>query len=194
MKPFRPPFWTPVSYRSVSGARGETSSSRRSAASRYACGCAMSAPEREPSLAIRTLGPKNTLGGDTFAPSSDPVSIPHAIENRGVATRIERNWNPQVGGAFQRLPQVTGSARLNLSRWRHGFKSRWDYAGQSPYRGLAWAYGPALAPARPRGPHVAGCLPVWGLSGGQKRRSSSIPQAGRPRHRVTRPRNTVRRP
>jgi hypothetical protein len=32
-----------------------------------------------------------------------------------------------VNGLIPLPPQVTGSARLNLSRWRHGFKSRWDY-------------------------------------------------------------------
>jgi hypothetical protein len=56
----------------------------------------------------------------------DPVSIPHDIENRGVATRIDQQRNPQVSGAFQRSTQVTESARLNLSRWRHGFEPRWD--------------------------------------------------------------------
>jgi hypothetical protein len=55
----------------------------------------------------------------------DPVSIPHDIENRRVATRIDQERNPQVSGAFQRSPQVTGSARLNLSRWRHGFEPHW---------------------------------------------------------------------
>jgi hypothetical protein len=35
-----------------------------------------------------------------------------------------------------------------LSRWRHGFKSRWDYAGQRPCPGFTRASGPALAPRR----------------------------------------------
>jgi hypothetical protein len=28
---------------------------------------------------------------------------------------------------FSGPPQVTESARFNLSRWRHGFEPRWDY-------------------------------------------------------------------
>ena len=56
-----------------------------------------------------------------------PVSIPHDIENRGVATGIDWELNPHVRGLFPPPPQVTELARVNLSRWRHGFKSRWDY-------------------------------------------------------------------
>jgi len=66
-------------------------------------------------------------GGCSLGHPFDPVTIPHDIENRGVATRIDQERNPQVSGAFQRSPQVRGSARLNLSRWRHGFEPRWDY-------------------------------------------------------------------
>ena len=66
-------------------------------------------------------------GGCSLGHPFDPVTIPHDIENRRVATRIDQERNPQVSGAFQRSPQVTGSARLNLSRWRHEFEPRWDY-------------------------------------------------------------------
>jgi hypothetical protein len=72
-------------------------------------------------------------GGYSLGHPFDPVSIPHDIEKRGVATRIDQERNPQVSGAFQPSPQVTESARLNLSRWRHGFEPRWDYAGQRWY-------------------------------------------------------------
>ena len=53
--------------------------------------------------------------------------LSHDNQDRGVATRIDQERNPQVSGAFQRSPQVTESARLDLSRWRHGFEPRWDY-------------------------------------------------------------------
>jgi hypothetical protein len=52
------------------------------------------------------------------------------IENRGVATGIDEEQNQQVSDPFPPPPQVTESARLNLSRWRHGFEPRWDYQGK----------------------------------------------------------------
>jgi hypothetical protein len=39
--------------------------------------------------------------------------------------------SPQISRPFRVPPQVTGLARHNLPRWRHGFKSRWDYGGWS---------------------------------------------------------------
>ena len=60
----------------------------------------------------------------------DPVNIPQDIENRPVATGIDQETESSGQRPFSGSPQVTGSARLNLSRWRHGFKSRWDYKGE----------------------------------------------------------------
>ncbi len=77
---------------------------------------------------IRTFSPKS-YGRVVVAPPQprDPVSIPHDVKNRGVGTGIDQELNPQVSRPLRVPPQVTESARLNLSRWRHGFKSRWDY-------------------------------------------------------------------
>ena len=72
-------------------------------------------------------------GGCSAPPPFDPVSIPHDIEKRGVATGIDQERNPQVSGPIPPPPQVTEPARLNLSRWRHGFKSRWDYQGNRSF-------------------------------------------------------------
>jgi hypothetical protein len=109
--------------------------------------CYARACSRTPSA--RPRRPKtDAKGGCSLGHPFDPVTIPHDIENRGVATRIDQERNPQVSGAFQRSPQVTGSARLNLSRWRHGFEPRWDYPGQRPYSGATRTCGPALAPRR----------------------------------------------
>jgi hypothetical protein len=55
------------------------------------------------------------------------VNIPHDIENRGVATGIDEELNQQVSDPFPPPPQVRELARLNLSRWRHGFEPRLDY-------------------------------------------------------------------
>jgi hypothetical protein len=63
------------------------------------------------------------------------VSIPHDIEKRRVTTGTDPEPDPQVNGLIPLPPQVTGSARPNLSRWRHGFKSRWDYERKVPGQG-----------------------------------------------------------
>jgi hypothetical protein len=43
------------------------------------------------------------------------------------------------------------SPSRTLPRWRHGFKSCWDYAGHRPFPGVLSTSGPALAPRRARG-------------------------------------------
>ena len=111
-------------------------------------------------------------GGCSLGHPFDPVTIPHDIENRGVATRIDQERNPQVSGAFQRSPQVTGSARLNLSRWRHGFEPRWDYQEtrrSGVLSGLASRAARSLVPHSSRsGPHH---VTQWrGRCPGQRRR------------------------
>ena len=42
-----------------------------------------------------------------------------------------RAQNPQVRGRVRSSSQVVKPAPRTLSRWRHGFEPRWDYAGQS---------------------------------------------------------------
>jgi hypothetical protein len=95
-----------------------------------------------------------------------PLFIPHDNENRGVATRIDQERNPQVSGAFQRSPHVTESARLNLSWWRHRSTSPWDYlrpalivaehchGRMAPDRYRVWD----TRQARKDGPAVGSCL------------------------------------
>src|SRR6266511_2412779 len=105
---------------------------------------------------IRVLRPRpDEKGGCSAPPPSDPVSIPQDIEKRGVTTGTDPEPYPQVNGPFRPPLQVMEPARLNLSRWRHGFKSRWDYAGQRPCSGVPMASGPALAPRRTRGRHTS---------------------------------------
>jgi hypothetical protein len=69
--------------------------------------------------------------------SGDPVFIPHDVEKRGVLTRIDPEPNSQVSDPFPPPPQVTDSARLNLSRWRHGFEPRWDYEWKTRGQGTS---------------------------------------------------------
>src|SRR5215216_3116880 len=78
--------------------------------------------------------------------------MPHLsrrIENRGGATRIDQELNPPVSGTFQRPPQVTESARLNHSRWRHGFEP----VGTTQVRGYIRASCERVASHWPRGAH-----------------------------------------
>jgi hypothetical protein len=60
--------------------------------------------------------------------------------------RVGRVPDPQVTEQIRVSVQVEGSTLGTLSRWRHGFKSRWDHAGQRSCPGLTRASGPALAP------------------------------------------------
>jgi hypothetical protein len=62
-----------------------------------------------------------------------------------------REANPQVDDHLMATPQVAESPSGTLSRWRHGFKSRWDYSGQGHVQG---SRGP-VAPHWPRGVHRA---------------------------------------
>jgi len=39
----------------------------------------------------------------------DPANIPHDVEDRGVATRIDQEPNPQISGPFWPPPQVADS-------------------------------------------------------------------------------------
>jgi hypothetical protein len=44
---------------------------------------------------------------------------------------LRRAANPQVGEHLTASPQVVLSVSRTLSRWRHGFKSRWDYEAET---------------------------------------------------------------
>jgi hypothetical protein len=79
----------------------------------------------------------NRKGGCSHTRPGDPVNILHDIEDRGVATGIDQELMPQVSGPIPPAPLVTEPARLNLSRWRHGFKSRWDYKCKAPGQGTS---------------------------------------------------------
>ena len=62
-------------------------------------------------------------GGCSLGHPFDPVFIPHDSENRGVATRIDQERNPQVSGTFQRSPR---------SRNRPGSTSQGRDTGSNP--------------------------------------------------------------
>ena len=49
--------------------------------------------------------------GSKRAAPGEPVFIPHDVENRGVATGIDQEPNPQISGTFPPPPQVIDSAR-----------------------------------------------------------------------------------
>jgi hypothetical protein len=78
---------------------------------------------------IRELAWSEDRGKVVVVPGApdNPVNIPHDIEYRGLATGIDQKLNPEVSGGIRPSPQVTESARLSLSRGRHGFEPRWDY-------------------------------------------------------------------
>jgi hypothetical protein len=64
---------------------------------------------------------------------------------------LRREAYSQVDEHLMASPQVVELALGTLSRWRHGFEPRWDYAGQGHVQG---SRGP-VAPHWPRGVHRA---------------------------------------
>src|SRR6266545_3363804 len=53
--------------------------------------------------------------------------IPRDNEKRGVPTQTDPEPKHEVSAPSRSPPLVRESAGFTLSRWRHGFKSRWDY-------------------------------------------------------------------
>jgi hypothetical protein len=98
------------------------------------------------------LEPGERYEAFTLRPSR-PAFVPRTTGRRQETVGTAGASNPQVRDSIRASPLVAKSAPRTLSRWRHGFKSRWDYAGQRPYRGVTRANGPALAPRRTRGRH-----------------------------------------
>jgi hypothetical protein len=97
----------------------------------------------------RRASEADAKGGCTLGAAANPVSIPHVIEKRGVTTGIDPEPNRQVDGLIPLPPQVTRSARLNLSRWRHGFKSRWEYQVRASSDASAGSPGDTLGDSQP---------------------------------------------
>src|SRR6266540_3822106 len=61
--------------------------------------------------------------------------IPRDNEKRGVPTQTDPEPKHEVSAPSRSPPLVRESAGFTLSRWRHGFKSRWDYQSvQNPNR------------------------------------------------------------
>jgi hypothetical protein len=73
-------------------------------------------------------------GGCSLRAPGDPVAIPHDIENRGEATGIDQQLNPQVSSLVPPSAAGHGFNVFALSRWRHGFEPRWDYPPVIPGR------------------------------------------------------------
>jgi hypothetical protein len=59
-----------------------------------------------------------------------PVFVLRTTGRRQEMTRTAEGSNPQVMEGIRVSSLVAKSGSRTLSRWRHGFKSRWDYAGQ----------------------------------------------------------------
>jgi hypothetical protein len=68
-----------------------------------------------------------------------------------------REANPQVDDHLMASPQPAESPSRTLSRWRHGFKSRWDYADQRPMFSSLEGQWPRIGPAAYTGPSRLSC-------------------------------------
>jgi hypothetical protein len=85
--------------------------------------------------------------------SCRPAFVPRATGRRQESSRTAGATHPQVRARIGASPQVPNLGSRTRSRWRHGFKSRWDYARQRPCPGLTRASGARLGPPRTRGRH-----------------------------------------
>ena len=73
-----------------------------------------------------------------MTPSTDwPRIGPAAYRTTTQEDELRGEANPQVDGHFIASPQVAESISRTLSRWRHGFKSRWDYKRKTPGQGAS---------------------------------------------------------
>ena len=61
-----------------------------------------------------------------------PVNDAQALENRILELGADAGQETDSVS-----PLVTKSGSRTLSRWRHGFEPRWDYAGQRAYPGFS---------------------------------------------------------
>jgi hypothetical protein len=94
------------------------------------------------------MGPETRWKPETNG-TGDPVSIPHEVENRRVATGTDQGVNMQVGGHLPPEPQVTESA---------GSPSQGGDTGSNPVgttrvRGHFRGSRGQVAPHWPRGVH-----------------------------------------
>jgi hypothetical protein len=92
-----------------------------------------------------------------------PAFVPRTTGRRQEVRRKAGASNPHVRDRIRPSLQVARSAPRTLSRWRHGFEPRWDYAGQTPCPVVARLRGPALAPRRTRnrqGTECCRCTPT----------------------------------
>ena len=81
------------------------------------------------------LRPGIEPGAETRAKAarwSRPAFVPRTTGRCQEMTGTVGASNPQVSRQIWASPQVARSDSRTLSRWRHGFKSRWDYKEKRP--------------------------------------------------------------
>jgi hypothetical protein len=80
---------------------------------------------------------QDSVGQDeTIGLASRPAFVPRAIRRRQEMAGWAGAPNSQVSVKIRLSAQVAESAPRTLSRWRHGFKSRWDYERRTPGQGM----------------------------------------------------------
>ncbi len=102
--------------------------------------------------ALKQAGPCVSVTGIAILALSErdgrPAFVPRTTGRRQEMAGTAGASNPHVTSRIPTSSQVEKPTTRTLSRWRHGFKSRWDYAGQRTRPGATRASGPALAPRR----------------------------------------------
>jgi hypothetical protein len=124
-------------------------------------GVAPQSPLRSPDCSARSFEAPPCM---TTPSDLDPVLSPHEDEKRRVTTETDPEPKHQVRCRFRSPSLVTEAARFTLSRWRHGFKSRWDY-----FQGLI------RTRREKRGAKTSGNSPLGRSSGPSRRRPRAPP-------------------
>jgi hypothetical protein len=75
----------------------------------------------------RSGGPKAASPGSAERGRSRPAFVPRTTGRREETTRRAEQQNAQFRRQIRESPRVARVAPRTLSRWRNGFKSRWDY-------------------------------------------------------------------
>jgi pimeloyl-ACP methyl ester carboxylesterase len=104
------------------------------------------------------------LGPPCMTPSTHSSRIRPANDSETSRNgRMAGAPNCQVSGAIRLSTQVAKSCPRTLSRWRHGFKSRWDYKAKGAGQGTS---------PEPTGRLSRGSRPRWRLSEREREHST----------------------
>lgn len=93
-------------------------------------------------LPILILGYRPTIGVGAAEVEPGTAGVPQTCRTRNSTDRYGLIPMWPLSRGFVNEPHLV-RARTTISRWTHGFESRWDYGGQRPCSELRTSPGPA---------------------------------------------------